>query len=304
MNEGLHLLSGQFVWIKKVGADDAGEPLRQFLREKMNLSRAAVTAIKRDGHLEVNGLPVTVRRVIEENDQVTVTFPKEQESAGLLAEPVPYSIVYEDDAFMVINKPAGLQTVPSRKDWKRSLAGGVLFYLKQHGVEATAHMVTRLDRDTSGLILVAKHGFFHEMFTKMRKAHRLSREYIAIVHGHLDTHEGVIDAPIGRKEESIIERCVRSDGRPAITHYKVIKETEAFSVVAVRLETGRTHQIRVHFSHIGHPLVGDDLYGGSREAISRQALHASRLFLYHPVTEEAMTFTAPLPEDMKRLVEH
>ena len=298
MNEGLHIINNQFVLYKKVHHDGDGKLLREFLSVRAGLSRRAITAIKRNGDFLVNGHSVTVRYTLEESDDIHIVFPKEVESEGLISEFISLNIVYEEEAFLVINKPADLQTVPSRRHWSRSVANGVLFYLQEKGLAATAHMVTRLDRDTSGLVLVAKHGFLHEYFTKDRKIGLLSRQYIAIVHGQLSKDEGTIDAPIGRKEGSIIERCVRPDGKRAITHYKVLKEAEGYTMVSVVLETGRTHQIRVHFSHLGHPLVGDDLYGGVKGEMNRQALHCYQLHLLHPISREPMTFTAPLPEDM------
>ncbi|MGV3489335.1 MAG: RluA family pseudouridine synthase [Tuberibacillus sp.] len=302
MEDGIHLVDGQFVVVKKIKKEDAGKLLRDFLKSDIGLSRTAMTAIKKNGNLAINGEHVTVRYILKEKDELHIVFPKESESPGLVPEAVPLNIIYEEPAFLVVNKPAELQTVPSMRDWRQALANGILYYLKKAGLESTAHMVTRLDRDTTGLVLVAKHGFFHEAFTRMRKSGRLSREYIAIIHGHLPESEGTIDAPIGRKDGSIIERCVREDGDRAVTHYKVLKETMDDSVVSVKLDTGRTHQIRVHFSYLGHPLVGDDLYGGKRDDIQRQALHCHRLRLYSPVTEVPMIFTAPLPEDMRRLI--
>jgi len=302
LNEGIHIIHHQFVLVKRADREDAGQLLREFLKERAGLSRAAITAVKKDGDLLVNGNHVTVRYSLEEDDEIQIVFPKETESPGLIPEPVPLDIIYEEPAFLVVNKPADLQTVPSRQDWRKAVANGILFYLKKSGLASTAHMVTRLDRDTSGLVLVAKHGFFHESFTRMRMNGQLSREYIAIIHGHLSDKEGTIDAPIGRKDGSIIERCVREDGQRAVTRYKVLKETADYSVVSVRLETGRTHQIRVHFSYLGHPLAGDDLYGGKRELIGRQALHCYRLRLHHPITMETMTLTVPMPEDMLKLI--
>lgn len=302
MIEGINIKDQQFVLVKKVGKEDEGTLLREFLSRKAGLSRRAITAIKKSGDFLINRHAVTVRYVLEENDEVHIVFPKEIGSPGLIPDAVPLNIIYEEDAFLVINKPSDLQTVPSRQNWSRAVANGVIYYLQEKGLAATAHMVTRLDRDTSGLVLVAKHGFLHEFFTRMRKNGELSREYIAIVHGHLSEKTGTIHAPIGRKDGSIIERCVRSDGKEAITHYKVIKESKDYTVVSVVLETGRTHQIRVHFSHIGHPLVGDDLYGGEKGPIDRQALHCHQLHLLHPITRQPMTFTAPLPEDMLKLI--
>ncbi|MFC4620140.1 RluA family pseudouridine synthase [Camelliibacillus cellulosilyticus] len=277
-----------------------GLRLRDYLHRILHLSRRTVKGIKFDGGaLLVNGRPQSVRYFLRADDELTVVFPPERQGFGLYAEPMDLDIVYEDDALLVVHKPAGLVTVPSFQHRVRTLASGVLYYLKEKGLASTVHPVTRLDRDTSGLVLFAKHGFIHE---RLAQAGDLQRRYIAVAHGHLLRTSGIIDLPIGRKEGSIIERAVRGDGKRALTRFRVFAKGSDWSAAVIRLETGRTHQIRVHFAHIGHPLLGDDLYGGPMTRIRRQALHSYRLTLRHPLTEEVLTFRAPLPEDMRRLL--
>lgn len=276
--------------------------LRDFLREEKQLSRQSLTEIKRSGSLLVNGDPVTVRALLKEGDVVKVIFPPETRGQGLISIDFPLDIVYEDEHLLVINKPANLPTIPSIYHPDRSLANAVLFHYDKNNIPCTFHAVNRLDRDTSGLLIVAKHRYAHDLLTKEQKAGKVKRTYIAIVHGQLEELSGVINAPIGRKEESIIEREVRSDGQQAITNFKVIKRLEEDTVIELCLETGRTHQIRVHLAYLGHPLLGDDLYGGQLKKIDRQALHSFQLQFFHPLLEKEMNFSIEPPPDMSHIM--
>jgi 23S rRNA pseudouridine1911/1915/1917 synthase len=275
--------------------------LRDFLREK-KLSRQALTDVKRSGSLLINSNHVTVRALVKKGDQVTVVFPPEQRSASLKARDIPLSILYEDEHFLVINKQPDLPTIPSIYHPERSLANAVLFHYDKNKIPCTFHAVNRLDRDTSGLLIVAKHRFAHDLLTKQQKMGKINRTYLAIVHGHLVNDCGIINLPIGRKKESIIEREVRTDGQEAVTNYQVIKRLEEETVTELSLETGRTHQIRVHLAHLGHPLLGDDLYGGKLTKIKRQALHSWQLRFFHPFLEKEMYFSVEPPNDMLEII--
>ncbi len=201
-------------------------------------------------------------------------------SADMAAEPIPLSIVYEDDYVIVLDKPPHMSTIPSREHPNGTIANALLFHYEKQQLQTTVHIVTRLDRDTSGLVLVAKHRHVHHLLSEQQKQGKVKRRYEAVCHGYVTPLVRTIDAPIGRKGDSIIERQVRPDGQRAVTHYEVLQQKNEMTHVSIRLETGRTHQIRVHFSHIGHPLVGDDLYGGSRARIDRQALHSCELTFF------------------------
>ncbi|MDY0407916.1 RluA family pseudouridine synthase [Virgibacillus soli] len=214
------------------------------------------------------------------------------------------NIVYEDDAVLIIDKQAGVTTIPSLYHSNDSIANGILAHYEKYHIPYTVHIVTRLDRDTSGLLLVAKHRYSHSLLAASQKARKINRTYTALTEGILTKKIGTIDAKIGRKADSIIERTVCLDGQQAITHYEVLEEKEQLSVVRVSLETGRTHQIRVHFSWLGHPLIGDDLYGGSQALLNRQALHCSQLSFIHPFTNREMVFHSTLPKDMQRLIQN
>ncbi len=276
--------------------------LRDFLRCEKEISRLALSQIKNAGQLLVNGESVTVRAVLKQGDKVTVVFPPEERGDGIQARKIPLHIVYEDDHLLVINKQANLPTIPSRYHPEYSLANAVMYHYDKWEIPTTFHAVNRLDRDTTGLLIVAKHRYAHDLFTKEQRAGKIKRVYVAIVHGHIEQKAGVINAAIGRKEDSIVEREVRLDGQEAITHYKVMQHLKEETVVQLSLETGRTHQIRVHMASMGHPLLGDDLYGGSMDKIKRQALHSWRLKFFHPILKEEMSFSVDPPKDMSTLL--
>ncbi|WP_085521702.1 RluA family pseudouridine synthase [Tuberibacillus sp. Marseille-P3662] len=291
--------------LKQVIQDAAdGVLLRTYLFDHLKLSRRLVKSIKFGGQFFINGQPATVRYRITTGDELVIKFPPEHTSDTLMARSMPLDIKYEDDDALVINKPPDLPVIPSFQYPNGTLANGVLAYLQGQHLPYTVHTVTRLDRDTSGLILIAKHRYAHERFFHMQHSKAIEREYLAVAEGHLQAVEGVIDAPIGREEGSIIKRCVREDGKWARTHYKVVKRLAGMDVVTIRLETGRTHQIRVHFAHIGHPLAGDDLYGGSLTRIHRQALHSQHLSFKHPLTEETIVVSAPPSPDIHGIIQH
>ncbi|TYS61106.1 RluA family pseudouridine synthase [Sutcliffiella horikoshii] len=298
----------RFFLVFKAEARDEGKMLREFLKERQ-ISKAALIDIKfNGGALQVNGSAVTVRYLLHKGDTVEVFFPKEEPSEDLVAEEIPLDIVFEDEYVLVVNKPAGMASIPSREHRHGTLANAVLGYYHLKGICATIHIVTRLDRDTSGLMLIAKHRHAHHLFSLQQKEFGVKRRYEALVHGEMTGAAGSacgkVDAPIGRKDASIIEREVRSDGQRAVTHYEVLRVGADWSHVSLKLETGRTHQIRVHMTYIGHPLLGDTLYGGFLfGGMSRQALHSCELCFFHPVEERDMTFRCELPEDMKRVLE-
>ncbi|PGY11340.1 23S rRNA pseudouridine1911/1915/1917 synthase [Bacillus sp. OV166] len=291
----------QMKW--KISESDSGKLLREFLK-KEEISRTALTDIKfKGGSIQVNGEEVNVRYRLAFGDEVMVIFPMESPSEGLKGEEIPLTILYEDKYLLVVNKPAGMNTIPSREHPVHSLANALVGYYQRSGLQATTHIVTRLDRDTSGIVLIAKHRHVHHLFSLMQRGGQVKRTYEAFAGGWISLDSGTITAPIGRKEDSIIEREVRADGQYACTHYQVIEKHIAFTYLELTLETGRTHQIRVHMSYLNHPLLGDDLYGGDLTLIARQALHCKRIKFIHPFSGEEMIFTAPLPRDMSEILE-
>ncbi len=281
---------------------DSDKALREYLAGK-NISKSALADIKfKGGFLLVNQQEVTVRYILKTGDQVTVIFPTEIGSEQLVGEKIPLSIVYEDEYVMVVEKPAGMSTIPSREHPSGSLANAIIGHYEQIGHLATVHIVTRLDRDTSGLVLIAKHRHIHHLFSLSKSIKTVERKYKALVTGVITPLAGTVEEPIGRMDNSIIKREVRKDGQYACTEYNTLHLLELCSLVDLKLQTGRTHQIRVHMAYLGHPLIGDDLYGGSRQLINRQALHCYSLKFLHPITGEELSFESELPEDMMQLI--
>lgn len=289
----------QIKWI--INQNNAGKLIKGFLKEE-EISRTALTDIKfKGGSILVNGKEENVRYKLKKEDLLIVIFPPEFPSEGVKGESIPIKILFEDEYLLVVNKPAGMSTIPSREHPIGSLANALIGYYDRIGLKATSHIVTRLDRDTSGLVLVAKHRHVHHLFSKEQQSGNVKRTYEAFASGMVKPDKDTIEQPIGRKDASIIEREVRTDGQYACTHFMVIKRHTTFTHIELQLETGRTHQIRVHMSFLGHPLLGDDLYGGDTALITRQALHCKQIKFIHPFSGQEMSFTAPLPADMKRL---
>lgn len=282
---------------------------KQLLREALmdyGISKRALTSVKfRGGELLVNGIERNVRHLLTLGDEITVIFPNEERSEGLIPEEGELNIQYEDNELLIVEKPPYISTIPSHDHPTGSIANFIAAHLKAQQVVSTVHVVTRLDRNTSGLMCIAKHRHIHHLMSIEQKKHTIHRTYEAFVHGHVLTDFQEIIAPIGRKENSIIEREVRQDGHYAHTDVNVIGrfsiQGEKISHVRLTLHTGRTHQIRVHMAAIGHPLLGDDLYGGKRNLIKRQALHCVSLVLQHPLTRTEMEWQSELPEDMKNI---
>lgn len=279
--------------------------LKEFLKEK-GVSRRIIGRTKFHGGIFlVNEQEERVRKELEIGDVVELNLPIEEPNPDLIATDEPLDILFEDDHYLIINKPVGLISVPSpahRGDTVASRVKG--YYLHQNYRHKVVHVVTRLDRYTSGVMLIAKNTLAHSMMGNLLNHQELEKHYEALVHGHLEQEEGLIDAPIARSPDSIIERIVAPHGKPSITQYKMMQRLENdISHVRLSLHTGRTHQIRVHMSHFGHPLVGDDLYGGSKELLDRQALHCAHYGFDHPFTGERVEIEAPLPVDMQELVD-
>ncbi|RSK48673.1 RluA family pseudouridine synthase [Bacillus canaveralius] len=295
-------MPGRFKLEWEITNEDSGKLIRQFLREN-HISKTALTDIKfKGGNIRVNSDDVTVRYILNQGDHLEVVFPKEERSEGMQGEKIPLTIIYEDLYVLIVLKPAGMSTIPSREHPSGSLANALIGYYQEKDIEATAHIVTRLDRDTSGIVLIAKHRHVHHLLSQQQRSGQVNRVYQALCEGHIPEDSGKILEPIARKADSIIEREVNAAGQYACTHFKVLARFERFTHIELKLETGRTHQIRVHLSYLGHPLLGDDLYGGSRQYIRRQSLHCSNLAFWHPILEQELNFHAALPEDMQQVI--
>ena len=272
-------------------------PAKAYLMRTRGISSGLWKRIKHSGTFAVNGVPaIAARTMLRAGDIVSYELPI---VSSVTPEQLPLSIVYEDNDLLVIDKPAGQLVHPTTKEAHGTVANAVLGLYTARGISLDFHPCHRLDRNTTGLLLIAKHP---EVQYQIAKQDALVREYLALIEGSLTPAEGTIDAPIARALPSIILRCVSPDGKPARTHYRTERTDGRHSLLRLRLETGRTHQIRVHLAHLGHPLLGDDLYGGSMDEITRHALHSARLTLTHPRTGERLTIESPLPMDMAHIV--
>lgn len=272
-------------------------PVKDFMRRHAGISLTLWRKIKNSGTLAVNAIPAAVNDVVNPGDIITVTWP---EASSLLAEQLPLAIAYEDEWLLAVDKPAGMLVHPATGQHSGTLANAVMHYYQLQNYSCGFHPVNRLDRNTSGLVLIAKRPDIQHKLNQNQQL--IAKLYLAIAAGIPSPDEGTIDAPIGRKSGSIIEREVRPDGQQAVTHYRTVTVFSNASLLEVILETGRTHQIRVHLSYIGCPLLGDDLYGGPTNLIHRQSLHASKLSLSHPVTKQDLDIVSPIPNDLSDLL--
>ncbi len=281
----------------------AGLRIEQFLRRKGYSARDLARLRHTPDGTEVNGRAAILKSTLSEGDVLRVHIRETQSSPHIDPVPLPLSIVYEDEDLLVVDKPAGMPTHPSYQNRDNTLANALAAYYASQGRPFVFRCCNRLDRDTSGLVPVAKHYVSASLLTAFSKQHQIHRQYLGIVRGEVTPAAGTIDAPLGRKSGTILERTVdEENGEPAITHYRVVARKNGYSLVSFSLETGRTHQIRIHMKSIGYPLIGDYLYNPDQNQIHRQALHAYRLTLPHPITGEPLTFTSPLPADMRQVL--
>jgi 23S rRNA pseudouridine1911/1915/1917 synthase len=263
-------------------------------------SHAVFVQLKKTPHsIEVNGIWYYVTDILHTGDSLCITLDEQTSSLQIQAVPMTLDIIHEDEDILVINKPADMPIHPSMNHYDHTLANGVMHYFTSLNIQHTFRCVNRLDRDTTGLTVIAKHMLSSAILSRQITSRDIHRTYLAIVEGDVPA-SGTIDAPIARKDGSTIERIVNdTDGERAVTHYKKIAYQNGLSLVALQLETGRTHQIRVHMKHIEHPLIGDFLYNPESSLMARQALHSFCLTFTHPITDEPVAFYAPLPDDMK-----
>lgn len=288
----------------KIEQEDAGLRVELFLRRR-GYSRQNLVEIKRmPQSIMVNGVHYYMRQTLEAGDVLEVRIQETDSSEKIPAVYHPLDIIYEDEDIMVINKPADMPIHPSMNNYYNSLANALAYYFEQQGKPFIFRCSNRLDRDTSGLTIISKHLVSASILAQQVADREVHREYLAISRGSVTPMEGTIDVPLGRKDSSIIERTVDWEhGERAVTHYKVISQSNGHSLIALKLETGRTHQIRIHMKHLGYPLIGDYLYNPDMEWMGRQALHSYKMAFRHPITGEHMEFTAPLPKDMQNVLD-
>ena len=285
-----------------IDARAGGLRTEQFLRRRGYSCQNLTQLKKMPESILINGVWSYMRTPLSAGDTLTVHIRETESSPNIPPVDLPLCIVYEDEDIIVVNKPAGMPVHPSLNNYRNSLANALMYYYQQQGKPFIFRCTNRLDRDTSGLTVVAKHMVSSGILSAMTARHKIRREYLAIVRGHVTPPSGTTDAPIGRAGTPLIERRIDFEhGERAVTHYRVVKEKNGHSLVSLVLETGRTHQIRVHMKYLGFPLVGDYLYNPDMEYIQRQALHSHSLAFRHPITGEDLKFTAELPEDMLRI---
>ena len=281
---------------------EQNQTILDYLKEK-GYSRQNVVALKKmQESILVNGKWEYVNYRLKNEDTLTIHIQELESNDKILPIPLPLPIVYEDEDILVIDKPSNMPIHPSINNYDNTLANAVVYYYHSQNIPFTFRCVNRLDKDTTGLTIIAKHMVASGILSEMVSRREIHREYLALVEGYI-SGEGTINAPIAREGDSVIKRQVDfENGERAITHYKVVSQiNDTATLVSLKLETGRTHQIRVHMSHLGHPLLGDDLYGGNLNAIPRQALHSHKLAFQHPITKEEMCFASELPEDMQKI---
>jgi len=285
----------------RVTIDNDNRKASQILKNHLKFSSGEMRRIKRCAGLMVNDQAVRLDSLVKEGDLIRVNF-QEDGDQPVIPQDIPLNILFEDEHILVVNKPCNMLVHPLSYHVLNTLANGVIYHWQLQGQNIKFRSVSRLDKDTSGVILIAKSSYIcHQLAEQMRNG-LCQREYLTVVHNRITMNSGIIDFPIGRPNADSLIFEVTSQGKKAITHFTVLQRFASGSLVKLRLETGRTHQIRVHMRHLGHPLMGDDLYGGSLDLIDRQALHSWRLEFNHPVTKENMQLEAPLPADMTALI--
>ena len=275
------------------------QTLNSILQTELKISARLLYKLIKLNKIELNHMPCDTREPGTSGDIITVNFDYEEDNSNIVPKKMNLNIVFEDDWLLVVNKPAGIAIHPSVLHYSDSLCNGIRFYFDTIGLKKKIRPVNRLDLNTSGLVVFAKCEYIQECLINQMKNNQFKKEYLAVCDRIFDEKSGTINLPIARKENSIIERCISENGQTAITHYEVLKEFDNYSLVKCSLETGRTHQIRVHMSAIGHPLLGDSLYGSISDLINRQALHCFNLQFIHPVYNNDLNFWGDLPNDFK-----
>lgn len=285
----------------QISDNDAGIKLKEVLYDKMKLSGRLTRKLKRDKTIFVNDNKIPLHSILRKGDVVKVIMV--DEANNFEPQDIPIDVVYEDMDLLIINKQPNIVVHPTKGHPDYTIANGLVNYLHKTGQSFKIRFINRLDRDTSGLLMIGKNPFAQQELSNQMHSNLVEKKYLAVVKGLVKKDKGTIDAPIGRMEEDSIHRTVIESGQRSITHFELIDKYNDSSLVRLTLETGRTHQIRVHMKHIGHPLIGDELYGYvNKDLIDRQALHAETLKFYQPRTGEEKFVKAEIPEDIKNLI--
>lgn len=270
------------------------------MREKLNFSKKLSKNLELSENIFLNGRVTKLNRMVYEGDILSINFQEEEDEYD--AVHIPIEILYEDSDIIAVNKPAFIVVHPTKSHQNNTIANGVSHYFKENGIQRKVRLVNRLDMNTSGIVIIAKNPYAHNNLSIELKSNNVGKYYYAIVEGVMKKNEGTINEPITRLNPEDILRVVHPSGKECITHYKVEKRFKDKTLVKLKLETGRTHQIRVHMKHIGHPLLGDTLYGRESDVIDRQALHCYEMKFKHPSTGKDIVIKAEMPEDMSKLI--
>ena len=286
----------------KIKKEDENININSILKNNLHISSILLSKLIKMQKIFLNNKQINTRNFAKENDILSVSFDYIEDNSNIVPKQMNLSIIYEDEWIIALNKPANIAIHPSMLHFDNSLSNGLKFYFDSIGLKKKIRPINRLDFNTSGLVLFAKCEYVQEALSYQMKNNYFHKEYLAFVQGTLDNKSGSIKLPIARKENSIIERCIDSSGQPSITHYDVLKEFPNYTLIKCKLETGRTHQIRVHMAAIGHPIISDTLYGSSSHLINRQALHSYKMSFCHPITNKHIVLTCDMPQDMKNLL--
>ena len=277
--------------------------INYILKNELKISSRLFSKLVKNNLVTLNGNTCDTRCLTHIGDTIFINLDYDEDNSNIVSTKMDLDIIYEDDSFIILNKPSKMPVHPSMDHFSDSLSNGVKYYFDSIGLKKKIRPVNRLDKNTSGLVVFAKNEYIQECLVKQMKSNLFYKEYIAVCEGSFKETKGIINAPIARKENSIIERCINENGDKAITEYEVLKynKEKNYSVVKCVLKTGRTHQIRVHMQYIGHPILGDTLYGNPSTLIDRQALHAYCISFIHPLKNEKITYKASIPEDTLQL---
>lgn len=276
--------------------------VKEVLKAQFNISDRLLLRLKNAKKIMLNGIPTYVSNNVSTGDVISAIIDFVEDNSNIVPTRMDLDIIYEDDSYIIINKKPNTPVHPSMLHYENSLSNGVRYYFDSINLKRKIRPVNRLDKDTSGLVIFAKNEYIQERLVAQMKSKDLKKTYIAVCDGIFSEKKSTINLPIARKPGSIIERCIDSAGDSAITHYEVIQELENVSVVKCILETGRTHQIRVHLASQGHPILGDTLYGDKNTIVPRQLLHAYKLSFMHPITNKMVEYTAPIPRRYKKIL--
>lgn len=290
----------------KVTKNNKYKTIKSILQSHFDLSNRLITKLKKNNNIFLNNNHTNINQEINPGDTIVVDLNFEESSDNIIPTKMDLNILYEDECLIIVDKAATIPVHPSILHYSDSLSNGIKYYYEMHNINKKIRPVNRLDKDTSGIVVFAKNEYIQESLIKQMKFGKFKKYYLAILEGLLEKNTGTINAPISRKENSIIEREINSDGAKAITHYKLIKKitnnNQNLSLVEFKLETGRTHQIRVHSKYINHPILGDSLYGNTSNIISRQALHAYKICFIHPISNKLLTIESKMPYDMLNII--